>query len=245
MFCGHSQSGIYSDPVEAPSSPPKGTDHSKHPLTGPAISTHTPTGHRSALGLFISRVYPPAFSFAGTQQRQSTDETQCVHSTSMCHVHFKRMCIFNFSSSSSLVPPQNPLQKWECDRPAHTNVLSPLKPHLNRYLSLCREIATISNDGLWPLCVASQFVSARRSRVSFLFSQLREADTEGITIVPILLTRHWTREDKRLPQGPWAKNAHPVVLSTCVTESGNSVFPMSLGKMISLSEPVSLPMKWS
>lgn len=59
-FYRHFQSVIVSEPVEVPAPPWKGTADSAQLFTGPAISTHTPTAHRNALGLSVSYVCPPA-----------------------------------------------------------------------------------------------------------------------------------------------------------------------------------------
>lgn len=125
---------------------PKGISHSNHLFTGPTISSHTSTAHRSALGLSISHLCPPpspylCLSQAHAQQSQSCDGwTRCfqkqhslLHVTSQClRVLPEKVYLeSDFPSFISLMPPQNP-QKWGCYLPAHVEFPLHPKSHLKR-----------------------------------------------------------------------------------------------------------------
>lgn len=123
---------------------PKGINHSTHLFTGPAVSSHTSTAHRSALGspfhTCAPRPHPTSVSPKHTHRSQSCDGgTLCSQKQhSLLHVTCQCLSVLpekvylesDFPSFISLMLPQNP-QKWEC-LPAHVKFPLHLKSHLNR-----------------------------------------------------------------------------------------------------------------
>lgn len=137
-----------------PPTSPKGTAHSSQLFTGPAISTHTLTAHRSAFGPCLTLV-----SLPHTEQRRTTnEETQCVekhhslpHITPKGHSALQKN-VYLKSNFSSFVP------LWSEDvisQPLWKFLFT--LSHLIRLSSFCLYIAIISNSGHWSLFSTWQF----------------------------------------------------------------------------------------